>query len=70
LKEGFANFAEKYNFLCINPKKKGTEQPSYVGPDGKLVLNEFETAILHSFSRFPTEIIEDKIFIVKKSDIY
>lgn len=68
LKLGLENFSEKYPFLCINLnerdqaklEKKDEESKSTEKP----ILNEFEKKWLYSLSRFPTEIIEGKLYLV------
>jgi len=71
LKQGIEHFSAKYPFLCLNfnerdqesqtnnqntkvEEKKEGEQP---------ILSPYQTKLFYSFSRFPTEILEGKLFL-------
>jgi len=72
LKQGIESFIEKYPFLCLNfherdqesdEKAKKPVEENKVNSEGKPILSPYETKLLYSMSRFPTEITEGKIFL-------
>ncbi len=67
LKEGIESFVEKYPFLCINFHERDQESDNKppaqeTKPEGQPLLSPFESKLLYSLSRFPTEMLEGKIF--------
>jgi hypothetical protein len=67
IKGGFESFEKKFPFLCLSMEdlvqsKKDSEIS--LKPEDKKILSKSEEKLLYSFSRFPTEILEGKLFIV------
>lgn len=66
LKQGIENFTEKYPFLCINLHERDQAKlakKEETKADDKPILNDFEKKWLYSLSRFPTELIEGKLYL-------
>jgi len=67
LKEGIESFIEKYPFLCLNFHERDQESDNKppaqeTKTDGQPLLSPYESKLLYSLSRFPTEMLEGKIF--------
>jgi hypothetical protein len=66
LENSFMEFANKYPFLCHSRELSKLNEGKYAEDIRSRMVNmkENDKAVLYSFAKFPTEIIEDKLFVV------
>jgi len=72
LKQGIEHFSAKYPFLCLNFNERDQENQANVQNNAneekkegeQPILSPYQTKLFYSFSRFPTEILEGKLFQV------
>lgn len=66
LKGGFEGFEAKYPFLCVNfNERKKVQEEKEKKSDKKDEIDEYTKKLMYSFSRFPFEIIPDKLYLVR-----
>ncbi len=59
-------FANKYPFLCHSKELTKLNQGKYAEDiRSRMVgMKQNEKMVLYSFSKFPTEVVEDRLFVV------
>ncbi len=68
LKQGIEHFYEKYPFLVLNFHER--DQEAQIPPveeqkkNDQPILTPFQSKLFYAFSRFPTEMVEGKLFLV------